>query len=71
LLFFIYFALYAGFVLINAFEPTWMELRPWGGINVALLYGFGLIVAALALALVYGVLARVGTDETTETEVTR
>jgi len=62
-LFLIYLALYAGFVLVNAFRPMWMELRPWGGINVALIYGFGLIFAALILSLVYGWLARIGTND--------
>ncbi len=59
LLFVIYLALYLGFVLLNAFAPSAMEWRPGGGINLALLYGFGLIVAALALAFVYGMLAKV------------
>lgn len=62
-LFFVYLALYAAFVLINAFEPSWMEWRPWGGVNLALLYGFGLILAALALAFVYGFLAKVASTE--------
>jgi len=59
-LFFVYLSLYATFVLINAFEPSWMEWRPFGGVNLALLYGFGLILAALALAFVYGFFAKVG-----------
>lgn len=58
-LFFVYLVLYVGFVLLNAYSPDIMEWRPWGGVNLALLYGFGLIVAALGLAFVYGVLAKV------------
>jgi uncharacterized membrane protein (DUF485 family) len=69
-LFFLYFVLYAGFVLINAFAPAVMEWRPWGGINLALLYGFGLIVAALALAFIYGWMAKVATPSQSH-EVTK
>lgn len=55
-LFCVYLLLYGGFVLINAFAPTKMEATPFAGINLAILYGFGLIIAALLLALIYGVL---------------
>ena len=66
-LFFAYLVLYVGFVVLNAFWPQIMEWRPWGGVNLALLYGFGLIVAALGLAFVYGILAKVARrDETQE-----
>lgn len=65
-LFFVYLALYAAFVLINAFEPSWMEWRPWGGVNLALLYGFGLILAALALAFIYGFFAKVASNDRQE-----
>lgn len=56
-LFFIYLALYGGFVFLNAFSPKTMEWTPVGGINLAILYGFGLIIAALLMALLYGALA--------------
>ena len=54
-LFWIYVLLYGGFVLVNAFAPEAMESTPIAGVNVAILSGFGLIVAAFVLALVYGV----------------
>lgn len=57
-LFFLYLMLYIGFVAINAFSPDLMEWRPWGELNLALLYGFGLILFALVLAAVYGCLAK-------------
>jgi len=57
-LFFVYLALYGGFVFLNAFAPETMEIMPITGINLAILYGFGLIVAALVLALVYGWMAK-------------
>ncbi len=57
-LFTIYLLLYGGFVLLNAFSPSTMEITPLAGVNLAILYGFGLIVAALVLALIYGWLCK-------------
>ena len=62
-LFAIYLLLYGGFVLLNTFSPAMMELTPWAGINVAVLYGFGLIVSAVALALIYGHFTHDGEDQ--------
>jgi len=49
-----YLLLYGGFVFIAAFAPDVMERTPFLGLNVAILYGFGLIIAALIAALIYG-----------------
>jgi uncharacterized membrane protein (DUF485 family) len=57
-LFFAYLALYATFMLISAFKPDLMASRPFGGVNLAVLYGLGLIVAALVLAAIYMYLSR-------------
>lgn len=57
-LFGVYLVLYGGFVLLSAFAPQTMELTPVGGINLAILYGFGLIIAALILALIYGAICK-------------
>lgn len=57
-MFVVYLAFYLGFVLINAFRPAWMEWVALAGLNLAIVYGFGLIVAALLLALVYGFACR-------------
>ena len=57
-LFALYLLLYGGFVLLNAFDPSLMETTPFAGVNLAVLYGLGLIAAALLLALVYGWLCR-------------
>ncbi len=57
-LFFIYSLIYGGFVLISAFSPAVMEWTPIAGVNLAIWYGFGLIIIALALSLVYGWLCR-------------
>ena len=62
ILFSIYLALYGGFVLLNAFAPERMDRIIGGGINLAVAYGFGLIVAAFVLALGYGWLCRPAKD---------
>ena len=56
ILFGIYLLLYGGFVFLCAFAPEAMEWTPITGVNLAILYGFGLIVAAFVMALLYGVL---------------
>lgn len=55
-LFCVYLLLYGGFVFINTFSAETMEMMPIDGINLAIIYGFGLIAAALVLALIYGAL---------------
>lgn len=62
-LFAVYLLLYGGFVFLNAFAADVMETTPIAGVNLAILYGFGLIVAALVLALIYGVLCNPTADE--------
>ncbi|MCA8991123.1 MAG: DUF485 domain-containing protein [Planctomycetaceae bacterium] len=57
LLFGVYTVIYAAFVLLNAFAPTIMESTPVGGMNLAVLFGFALIIIAFVLSLVYGYLA--------------
>lgn len=57
-LFVVYFILYGGFVVLNAFRPDLMEKTPVAGLNLAILYGFGLIVGALILSLIYGALCK-------------
>jgi uncharacterized membrane protein (DUF485 family) len=59
-LFLVYVILYGGFVGLSAFAPHLMAMSPLGGVNLAILYGLGLIVAAFVLALVYTVLCRGG-----------
>ena len=53
-LFAIYLAVYGGFVWLNAFRPDLMERTPFAGINLAILYGFGLIGGAFVTSLIYG-----------------
>jgi uncharacterized membrane protein (DUF485 family) len=57
-LFAVYLLLYGGFVLLNAFAPEQMDRTPLLGVNLAVLYGFLLIIVAFVLALLYGWLCR-------------
>ena len=58
ILFTFYLVLYLGFVLINAFQAQVMETIVFAGLNLAIVYGFALIVIALVLALIYGFACR-------------
>ena len=55
-LFAIYLVMYGGFMFLSAFSASTMEVRPFAGVNLAVLYGFGLIIAAFVLSLIYGAL---------------
>lgn len=50
-LFWIYVALYAGFMGLVLFRPDMLSIRPFGGVNLAIASGMGLIAAAFGLAL--------------------
>jgi len=52
-MFIFYSAVYAGFVLINVISPLTMDMIVFMGLNLAVVYGFGLILLALILALIY------------------
>ena len=58
IMFVIYFIFYAGFVAINLISPLAMETTVLLGLNLAVVYGFALIITALILALVYDALCR-------------
>ena len=48
-----YAIIYAVFVAINLIDPAMMEAPVLWGLNLAVIYGLGLIVAALVMAVVY------------------
>lgn len=48
-----YVALYGGFMALSAFSPATMAKPLIAGANLAVVYGFGLIGAAIVLALFY------------------
>ncbi len=52
-MFALYGLIYAGFVVINLAKPVFMEKIIFLGLNVAVVYGFGLIIFALVLAMIY------------------
>ncbi|MCG5056238.1 MAG: DUF485 domain-containing protein [Myxococcales bacterium] len=57
-LFAVYLAFYGGFMALNVLSPETMKGAALFGLNVAIVYGMFLIVAALGLALVYTRLCR-------------
>jgi len=52
-LFFIYLLCYAGFVIIGVFRYELLAVPVFGGLNLALAYGIGLILFAVLLGIVY------------------
>jgi uncharacterized membrane protein (DUF485 family) len=58
ILFVVYLAFYAVFVLLSAFAPQVMAREFYAGVNLAICYGLALIVAALLLAAIYMIVTR-------------
>lgn len=52
-LFFIYAFVYAGFVFIGVSKPELMGIRVIWGLNLAIGYGFGLILLAIVMGFLY------------------
>ncbi len=52
-MFLLYALIYIGFVALNVISPLTMEKTIFLGLNLAVVYGFGLIIFALVLALIY------------------
>ncbi len=57
-LFALYCVLYAGFMGLTAFAPDVLAMRVFGGVNLAVAYGMGLIVTAVVLAGIATLLRR-------------
>lgn len=57
-LFFIYVLFYATFMILCSFANETMSTPVFGGVNLSIMYGFFLIVLALAMALLYMKLCR-------------
>ena len=51
-----YALVYVGFVLINITKPVLMEKEIVLGLNLAVVYGFGLIILSVIMALIYNYL---------------
>lgn len=56
-LFTVYLVAYTAFVVVIAVVPDWMGI-PVGRLNLALVSGLGLILSAVALAVLYAFLCR-------------
>ncbi len=52
-MFIVYALIYGGFVGINLYDAELMETIVLCGMNLAVVYGFGLIILALVQALIY------------------
>lgn len=52
-LFFIYFICYSGFVALGVFNYELLSTTVFSGLNLALVYGIGLIVFAVILGVIY------------------
>jgi len=50
--FLLYAIVYTSFILINIFNPSFMGIDI-GGLNMAIVFGFGLILLAILLAFAY------------------
>jgi uncharacterized membrane protein (DUF485 family) len=61
-MFMLYAIIYLGFVLINTINPSLMA-SDIGGLNLAIIYGFGLIIFALMLAFVYNAICSAAEEE--------
>lgn len=61
-MFMLYGIVYVGFVLINVFRPSLMA-DDIGALNLAIVYGFGLIFFALMLAFVYNAICTAAEEE--------
>lgn len=52
-LFAFYLAAYIGFVYLSAMRQDVLKQPSLGGVNIAVLYGFGLIVGAFVVSIIY------------------
>ena len=61
-LFIVYTLLYAGFVAINTVSPETMGIIVFSGINLACVYGFGLIILAIIMGVIYNSMCTAAED---------
>lgn len=52
-LFGVYSLIYAGFVALNTLIPQSLGTRVFLGLNLAVVYGFGLIILAIVMGVIY------------------
>jgi uncharacterized membrane protein (DUF485 family) len=56
ILFLVYAAIYAVFVLLGLFYTETLGVKVIGGLNLAVVYGFGLIFLAAIMGLIYSII---------------
>ena len=61
-LFIVYCIVYAGFVVINTVSPKVMGVIVFAGLNLAAVYGFGLILLAIIMGLIYNAMCTAAED---------
>ena len=61
-MFVLYAIIYAGFILINTINPKLMG-SDIGSLNLAIIYGFGLIIFAVMLAIIYNAICTAAEEE--------
>lgn len=52
-LFALYCIIYTGFVIINTVKPQLMATKIIAGLNLACVYGFGMIILAIIMGMIY------------------
>ncbi|MCK5148204.1 DUF485 domain-containing protein [bacterium] len=67
-LFFVYGFIYAGFVFLNTIKPMLMAKSVFFGLNLAVVFGFGLIILAIIMGLVYNAVCTKKENEFSKTE---
>ena len=55
ILFLVYLIIYSGFVVIGLYDPDLMGAHVLGKQNLAIVYGFGLIILAIIMGFIYNV----------------
>ncbi len=68
ILFALYGLVYVGFVAINTINPAAMGQVVFAGLNLAVIYGFGLIILAIVMGLIYNVLCSRAEDSMNQTK---
>ena len=64
-LFIVYALIYAGFVAITTIQPEVLEKDIFLGLNLAVVYGMGLIILAIVMGLIYHFICSKKEDEMT------
>ena len=67
-MFVVYGLIYAGFVGITTFSPETMKAKVFLGLNLAITYGFALIILAIVFGVIYNHLCTKKEDELNKIE---